>query len=197
MGWGQGGFVKNALGDFWSVVIVLWMLPTSKDRWPPTTLHRNLVVLKWHKKYFWWSEKNSKWKRKFEVKHNSQLEILTQWQGYLGCNSSCSMDSNSFRLVTTFWTFLDNWSVCSSTIFINAASCSWYVEHNRFLFRSSIVSSCICLSFSSYKEKSKINYFNPTIQQYKYWSITHRKISAMAYDHTNNPKQGFFFLSLF
>lgn len=95
-----------------------------------------------------------------EGEQSSSNQILTQWLGYLGCNSSCSMDSNSLRLVTTFWTFLDNWSVCSSTIFMNAASCSWYVEHNRFLFRSSMVSSCICLSFSSCKKSPKSMIFH-------------------------------------
>lgn len=147
VGWGDG---KECLLEVFSLFFVC-------DQWPPTTLHKNLVVNKWHKRCFWCSEKNSEWRSIFCFWGN---QILTQWRGYLGCNSSCSMDSNSLRLVTTFWTFLDSWSVCSSTIFINAASCSWYVEHNRFLFRSSIVSSCICLSFSSCKEKSRINDFN-------------------------------------
>lgn len=55
------------------------------------------------------------------------------------------------RLLMTFWTFLDNQSLCCLTIFRNAVSYSWYVKYNRFLFHRSTVNSWIFLSSSSYK----------------------------------------------
>lgn len=81
---------------------------------------------------------------------NGGTVLTLKDRGHLRCERSCAIGSISLRLLTTFCTFLDSWSVCSSTIFINAESCSWYVEHSRFLFRSSAVNSWILLSFSSY-----------------------------------------------
>ena len=101
-----------------------------------------------------------KYKKKWHAYYmpSSKLRCRSTYskcRGYLWRRRSCSMDSNSLRLSTTFWTFLDICSLCSSTIFMNAFSCSWYVAHNRFLFRSSAVNSWIFLSFSSYKNSEK------------------------------------------